>query len=71
MREEKLILEIISHSKKGIDEETLYFEVNLNGILDRDLIQKSIISLNLKRLISGKRIYIHNGDSMIVYEGKK
>ncbi len=67
---EKLILEIVSNSKKGIDEETLWFEINLNRILDRDLIQFSIISLKMKKLICDERIHVNNG-SMIVYKVRK
>lgn len=70
--QDKVILEYILFNKKGIDEDTLYFDLSLYYNMRWWMeISHSLISLKMKKLISNERIYFRNGDSMIVYKGVK
>lgn len=72
---EKLILNHISFNVRGIDENTLYFELELyynirdsfrssNGIN----ISNALITLSMKKFINTERVYLRNGESMVVYK---
>jgi hypothetical protein len=76
--QDKIILDHILFNNKGIDEDALYFELELYYYIkdsSRSLtginISFSLIKLKMERLISNERIYFRNGESIIVYKGIK
>jgi len=75
---EQIILDYILFNHKGIDEYTLYFDLELYFNI-RDFSRSSVginisfhlITLKMNRLITAERIYFSNGESMVVYKGIK
>ena len=72
---DKIILDHIRFNIKGIDENTLYFDLELffnikdfsRSITGTD-ISCHLIYLKMNRLIMAERVYFQNGESMVVYK---
>lgn len=70
--QDKIILDHILFNTKGIDEDTLYFELSLyHNIRWRMYINGSLVALKMNKLIKAERVYFSNGESMVVYKGIK
>lgn len=70
--QDKIILDHILFNTKGIDEDTLYFELSLYYNMRWWMrINSSLVALKMNRLIKAERVYFSNGESMVVYKGIK
>jgi len=70
--QEQIILDYILFNRNGIDEYTLYFDLELYfNIRDAYKISSDVISLKFKNLITVERIYLQTGKSFVVYKGIK
>lgn len=70
--QDKIILDHILLNTKGIDEDTLYFELSLyHNIRWWMYINSSLVALKMNRLIKAERVYLRTGESMVVYKGIK
>lgn len=70
--QEQIILDYILFNRNGIDEYTLYFDLELYfNIRDVYKISSDLISLKFKNLITAERVYLQTGKSFVVYKGTK
>lgn len=70
--QDKIILDHISFNAKGIDEDTLYFELSLyHNIRYWMYINRSLVVLKMNQSIKAERVYFRTGESIVIYKGIK
>lgn len=74
--QDKIILDYILFNEKGIDRETLFFELNLYfGIRDFSIIENCLVNLKMKKLMSTNMYYFQNdfrnNKPTVIYKGVK